>query len=114
MNDLFETQTEFLQTYNFDKQTFIHLKERLTNGTFSPKTNIYQGSFSPTPMSDLCQWPLSASTEAMGRRTIEAGEVGAVILNGGMATRFNGSVKGTVEVLPGLSFLSLKLKELAK
>jgi UTP--glucose-1-phosphate uridylyltransferase len=41
------------------------------------------------------------------------GEVGAVILAGGMATRFGGVVKAAVEVLDGQSFLELKLKDLA-
>ena len=41
------------------------------------------------------------------------GAVGAVILAGGMATRFGGVVKAAVEVLDGQSFLELKLKDIA-
>ncbi|MEO1173135.1 MAG: UTP--glucose-1-phosphate uridylyltransferase, partial [Myxococcota bacterium] len=40
---------------------------------------------------------------------IDAGEVASLVLNGGMATRFGGVVKGVVEVLPGRSFIGLKL-----
>ncbi len=47
----------------------------------------------------------------MGAREIAAGRVGVVILNGGMATRFGGIVKGTVEVFGGRSFLDLKISQ---
>ena len=41
------------------------------------------------------------------------GQVAAVILAGGMATRFGGVVKAAVEVLDGQSFLELKLNDVA-
>ncbi len=46
-----------------------------------------------------------------GRRALERGEVAVVVLNGGMATRFGGAVKGIVEALAGRSFLELKLAQ---
>ena len=50
--------------------------------------------------------------ESAGREAIEMGEVGVIVLNGGMATRFGGVVKGTVEVVDGRSFLDLKLSQI--
>ena len=49
---------------------------------------------------------------ARGEAAIAAGEVAALVLNGGMATRFGGVVKGVVPVVAGrpeLSFLAVKL-----
>lgn len=47
--------------------------------------------------------------EALGR-----GEVGVVILAGGMATRFGGVVKAAVPVVDGRTFLELKLADVAQ
>ncbi|MFQ5698562.1 MAG: UTP--glucose-1-phosphate uridylyltransferase [Myxococcota bacterium] len=45
---------------------------------------------------------------AEGRALLESGKVAVAVLNGGMATRFGGVVKGTVEAVSGRSFLELK------
>ncbi len=50
-----------------------------------------------------------ARLEAIGTRALERGEVAVAVLNGGMATRFGGGVKGIVDALHGRSFLELKL-----
>jgi UTP--glucose-1-phosphate uridylyltransferase len=50
--------------------------------------------------------------EQLGREAIDRGHVGAIVLNGGMATRFGGVVKGTVEVVDGRSFLDLKISQI--
>ena len=49
--------------------------------------------------------------EERGRRALAAGEVAVAVLNGGMATRFGGLVKGVVDVIAGRSFLELKLAQ---
>ncbi len=46
-----------------------------------------------------------------GRAALARGEVACCVLNGGMATRFGGAVKGVVEALHGRSFLELKLAQ---
>ncbi len=51
---------------------------------------------------------------ARGRAALEAGQVASVVLNGGMATRFGGVVKGVVEALGGRSFLELKLADVRR
>ncbi len=43
-----------------------------------------------------------------GREALEAGQVAVAVLNGGMATRFGGAVKGVMEALGGRSFLEIK------
>jgi UTP--glucose-1-phosphate uridylyltransferase len=55
-----------------------------------------------------------ARLEEIGRRALERGEVAAAVLNGGMATRFGGSVKGIVEAVGGLTFLEIKLRQVTR
>jgi UTP--glucose-1-phosphate uridylyltransferase len=49
--------------------------------------------------------------EALGRDLLARGKVVAAVLNGGMATRFGGVVKGVVPVFGTQSFLELKLRQ---
>jgi UTP--glucose-1-phosphate uridylyltransferase len=51
---------------------------------------------------------------AAGLESLHAGELAIVVLTGGMATRFGGVVKGTVEAIDGRSFLELKLAQSAE
>jgi UTP--glucose-1-phosphate uridylyltransferase len=62
---------------------------------------------------DICVLPTDSAELAVhrqrGEAALRAGAAGIVVLNGGMATRFGGVVKGVVEVEGGRSFLGLKL-----
>ena len=60
--------------------------------------------------------PEHARLAALGREAIAAGELAAVILAGGMATRFGSSVKALAPVLDEtpLRFIDLKLADLAR
>jgi UTP--glucose-1-phosphate uridylyltransferase len=46
-----------------------------------------------------------------GREAIARGSVAVAVLNGGMATRFGGDVKGVIEAVRGRSFLEVKLAQ---
>jgi UTP--glucose-1-phosphate uridylyltransferase len=46
-----------------------------------------------------------------GDAALRGGEVAAAVLNGGMATRFGGAVKGVVEAVDGRSFLEIKAEQ---
>jgi UTP--glucose-1-phosphate uridylyltransferase len=48
-----------------------------------------------------------------GQQLLHQGRAAMVVLNGGMATRFGGRVKGVVDALPGRSFLALQASRLA-
>ena len=83
-----------------------------------PTQNHLTGKVEPPDEGDLQALPPMGGDvrKALGNRGEEAmrqGEVAAVILAGGMATRFGGVVKAAVEVLDGQSFLELKLKDIA-
>ena len=58
--------------------------------------------------------PSASARQRSGASAIERGEVAAVVLAGGMATRFGSQVKALAPVLDGhdLSFLDLKLADL--
>ncbi len=55
--------------------------------------------------------PEHARLTALGEDSLRRGEVGVVVLNGGMATRFGGAVKGALPAVDGRSFLELKLRQ---
>jgi UTP--glucose-1-phosphate uridylyltransferase len=51
---------------------------------------------------------------AAGVQALTHGEVAVLVLNGGLATRFGGVVKGTVPVFDNLSFLGAKITDLIR
>jgi UTP--glucose-1-phosphate uridylyltransferase len=81
-----------------------------------PADNVVRGQVTAPDASDLVALPEVGSSErkewiARGEAAITAGEVAAVILAGGMATRFGGVVKAGVEAAGGRTFLDLKLAD---
>ena len=106
---------EYLKEFRFDAQTFVQLRDELEKGLFTQARNFIDAKLEPTQPGDIMDWPQEGSeAQRRGQEAIDAGEVGVVILNGGMATRFGGVVKGVVEALPGQSFLELKLKDVGR
>jgi UTP--glucose-1-phosphate uridylyltransferase len=108
---------ETLDRFGFDEERFERLRARVVDGSLSPETNVVQGRVEPPAPEDLTQLPERGEDDeprAAGLAALTAGEVAFVVLNGGMATRFGGVVKGTVEVLDGRSFLELKLASAAE
>lgn len=74
------------------------------------------GEITPLQAADTSSLPPSGTTESarlvsLGRDAIGRGEVGVVVLAGGMATRFGGVVKSVVPVIEGRSFLSVKVAD---
>lgn len=107
-----------LERFSFDSEAFTALQKDLAAGKFEMARNRADGTIEPPLPGDILPWPTADSAaapayEAAGRKAIEKGEVAVAILNGGMATRFGGRVKGVVEVTHGLSFLALKLRNAA-
>ncbi|MCB9890838.1 MAG: UTP--glucose-1-phosphate uridylyltransferase [Planctomycetes bacterium] len=108
-----------LATYGFDRERFDSLRDRIASGTLSAESNIVDGEL-VAPESDAWdEQPKKGSDELeeareAGAKAIAAGHVGALILNGGMATRFGGVVKGIVQALPGKSFLALKVQNVVR
>jgi UTP--glucose-1-phosphate uridylyltransferase len=97
---------------DFDEELFEALRERWRRGEIveaPPPTTL-------EPLRDGDVLPLPAPGSAEHRRASEQGEgllrsgqVAALVVAGGAGTRFGGAVKALVEVVPGQTFLDLKL-----
>jgi UTP--glucose-1-phosphate uridylyltransferase len=119
LNDLSlppETQA-LLSQYGFSRDTFERLKKRLESGEAGDEQNRIRGRVEPPRADDVFKLPPLGSEErnklrAAGEEAIRAGRVAAVVLAGGMATRFGGVVKAAVEVARGKTFLDLKLADI--
>ncbi len=96
-----------VERYHFDESLFERLQALVADGTLSAESNYVRGRIEPLPSEALV--PLDRALVHKGQEAIDRGEVAAAVLNGGMATRFGGVVKGIVEAVEGRSFLEWKL-----
>ncbi len=111
LDELDPTSAEVLREHRFDEATFRALAERYRRDPASFDLTI-RGLVEPPRPGDLVTMARRSSErgrhlQGLGEDAIGRGEVAVAVLNGGMATRFGGVVKGVVEVLPGRSFLQL-------
>ncbi|MBW2210617.1 MAG: UTP--glucose-1-phosphate uridylyltransferase [Deltaproteobacteria bacterium] len=109
---------QLLQRYGFEDIPFESLRERLAQGQLGASQNRITGNVEPPDEGDLQALPplggdVRRALAERGEEAMRQGQVAAVILAGGMATRFGGVVKAAVEVLDGESFLELKLRDIA-
>jgi UTP--glucose-1-phosphate uridylyltransferase len=105
-----------LAPYGFELDALHGFQARLAAASTS---NAVQGVLTPPAPGDLTPLPPlgSAARQALRRAglgLIARGEVGVVVLAGGMATRFGGVVKAVVPVLEGKSFLELKAQDVER
>lgn len=106
-----------LDRYGFDRASFTELSQRLARGQASDADNRIRGRVEPPLASDVRALPPLASAERAalrerGERALREGKVAAVVLAGGMATRFGGVVKAAVPVSGTKTFLDLKLADI--
>ncbi len=99
---------------------FENLAQRYREGTLTADTNRFaSGVASPRP-GDVARFPEPETPayqelQRLGMEALERGELGAVILSGGMATRFNYEhPKGCYPIFEGMSFLELKVRWIRK
>ncbi|GAB4149723.1 MAG: hypothetical protein Fur0037_18070 [Planctomycetota bacterium] len=113
-------ELEYLNAHGFDLALFESWQRGLRDGTLSRASNAVRSELRPPELGSVAKLPPSGSREHEALReegllAIQRGELGVVILNGGMATRFGGVVKGVVDVLgPGRSFLGLAIEDVAR
>jgi UTP--glucose-1-phosphate uridylyltransferase len=112
--DLDSETRALLDRYGFDESQFSSLRQRFVQGEFGVESNRLRGRVEPPAAKDLVRLPAPGTKErsALAARGVEAmrrGQVGCVVLAGGMATRFGGVVKAAVPAIGTRSFLSLKL-----
>ena len=97
-------------------RTFDELREAFLRGRLTPQTHVVEaGRIAPFPTSLLTTFE-SAGSGALdaGVDALRKGRWARLVLNGGMATRFGGSVKGIFPVFDNLSFLELKLRQVER
>ncbi|MCU0661546.1 MAG: UTP--glucose-1-phosphate uridylyltransferase [Myxococcota bacterium] len=116
--DTLDAQTRAILSENhFATLPFERLARELAEGRLDPGSNRLDGPVQMLPTAQLRPLPEQPSgaydrLSLIGRRAIEAGRVGAVVLNGGMATRFGGTAKGVARAFTNRSFLDLKLSQI--
>lgn len=108
---------ELLAHYGFSRSTFEALRARLARGEANDASNRLRSRVEPPRQGDVKPLPALGSEARRelaerGSEAIRAGKVAAVVLAGGMATRFGGVVKAAVEVAQGKTFLDLKLADI--
>ena len=111
-----------LARFRFDRVPFEELRARLVAAAPDPESLHRITEQIEVPAEDVAhRLPSSGTAEreraaARGSEAIGRGEVAAVVLAGGMATRFGSQVKALASVLEGreLSFLDLKLADLSR
>ena len=101
MNGPNEQQLAFLQQYGFDAELQKRWQQDVAAGRLSKAGNAIPGELLAPPPSALKKLPGSTTKaarelERIGREALQKGEVGVVVLNGGMATRFGGKPKGVI------------------
>jgi len=116
LKDLTAEQLEFLTHYGFEPQLFEAWRKGVAEGWYSRQNNVIKGEILAPDAGTILDLPRSDSPEAeelvqLGENTLARGELGVVILNGGMATRFGGVVKGIVNVVGSRSFLGLRFED---
>jgi UTP--glucose-1-phosphate uridylyltransferase len=115
-----EQQLAFLRQYGFDAGLQKRWQADVAAGRLAKATNAVTGALLAPPPGALAKLPDANSQAAreLERRGCEAigkGELGVVVLNGGMATRFGGVVKGVVPVLGAArSFLGLVCEDVQR
>lgn len=104
-----------LEARGFRPQRLLEWAKGIAAG---PDGNRVHGAVEPPAEGDVATPPAPGSAEAerltqAGLRALAEGRVALAVLAGGMATRMGGVVKALVEVVPGRTFLDLRLAERA-
>ncbi|MEE9125746.1 MAG: UTP--glucose-1-phosphate uridylyltransferase, partial [Planctomycetota bacterium] len=119
MKELTEEHLDFLNHHGFDAVQFENWRNGVAEGWYSRANNRVKGELLAPEGGSILDLPRRDTAECqeivgLGEKTLARGELGVVILNGGMATRFGGGVKGTIKVLGERSFLGLKLEDVGQ
>jgi UTP--glucose-1-phosphate uridylyltransferase len=105
---------ESLSRFGYDQALQNAWQHKVKDGTFSEANNLVTGELSAAPAERIHELPEPGSSawrelHELGSQAIKNGELAVCVLNGGMATRFGGVVKGVVPVRNGRSFLGMAI-----
>jgi len=107
-----EQQIEALSQFGYDAAMQTDWQKKVADGTYAAANNVVDAPLAAPPQQELSALPEPGTAEhdelrALGLEAIARNEFAVCILNGGMATRFGGVVKGVVPVRDDRSFLGL-------
>jgi UTP--glucose-1-phosphate uridylyltransferase len=105
-----------LAAYQFDLGRWLEQTQAVKDGRITGQESFVTGKIEPAPEETIASLSFEGSAaereaRAVGLEALSRGEVAMLILNGGLATRFGGAVKGIVEVFDQKSFLALKAED---
>ena len=108
-----------LASAGFDPEQFVALAATLDDGDAATRRrtrNSVKGEVTPPKLGEIAKLPPEGSPEhealrLRGEAVMRAGELAFCTMAGGMATRMGGIVKALAEVIPGHSFLQMRLAE---
>lgn len=105
---------DLLKAYHFDAARLDTVAARLRAREVSPDASIIREPIEPETAVSALEPESDREARAVGEEALRAGRVAVLVLNGGMATRFGGVVKGTVSVFEGHSFIALKAEDVRR
>jgi UTP--glucose-1-phosphate uridylyltransferase len=102
---------------DFDRELFEELRQRWKRGEIVAAPP--PATLEPLREGDVVPLPAPGSPEhrrasEVGEALLRSGQVAALVVAGGAGTRFGGAVKALVEVVPGKTFLDLKLLDVSR
>ncbi len=105
--------------FKYSRPIFDELRKNYISKDFTLEGNVLKAEVEAPPERTYKlkeEFPAEVKERyfSLGAQAIKEGKVGYVIVNGGMATRFGGVVKGTVKVYDDKSFLQVKLEQVKK
>lgn len=104
---------DLLTRFAFDQERFEADRRAIIEGQLSSETHTVTAEIEAAPgVVDMSE--RAEEARVAGEAALAAGKVASVVLNGGMATRFGGVVKGVVEVYDGKSFIALKAEDVRR
>jgi len=116
---IFASLVAELEESGLESGPFVALAGTLAAGESPDGKNRLTGTVSAPSSVEVPALPERGSDQraalaARGRDAIARGEVGVVVLGGGMATRFGGAVKALVPAIGGRTFLDVKLTDVVR
>lgn len=108
---------DLLQRFDFDASLCVEQMEAVRARRINASDFLIDCPFDAVENITEIRYDDSAEEQNAHRAGVEAlarGEVAVLVLNGGLATRFGGVVKGTVAVFDNISFLGAKITDVLR
>jgi len=108
---------DLLSRFDFDALLFLEQRRAMRDHPIDGSTALVAGELEPATGIREARYDGGQdekSARDLGIEVLAQGHVAVLVLNGGLATRFGGVVKGTVSVFDAFSFLGAKIEDLRR